>query len=699
LASCYELLIAFNGAGFDSLSYGRSAIEPHPQDQFPEFLDVVIDALRDGGEIVQITQPDLSERWWSLSHALFRRLAVHLVDAGAKSASEKITWILDSQLLWDFDTKQERFMLLRNAVSGASAGVRARLLRDVISGPDDGSEVSEQARDDLEQPEGSDNQDEQSDVTRYEIFNLLAWLGQADPAWTEVADARDELAAEHNWSISEHPDLHSWTSSGTWVSQPPFSQEQFDGYIATEGIDRALHRLLAVQYTNHRDGPEWSDALNLIRTSVTESHDIGIAIWDSEELANASDEHRNSIIDAIVQAWSGLTLTAANMDEVLSRLSERASVVESAWSIARFLSEQVRLQAEHLTIEQLARMGTIAQQVWDFHAESVRERSDVDPADLSLNSWPGMVSHFWILEISAKWRADQRGWNGLDDQERLALGRIVAGTPSGAAQSAIPALTRELVFLFNADEAFTVASILPLFGSNIPVNWSWGSFLYHPGWNDGLLERGFYERVLDIVARFDELDQKRGLHRQLLNLVLNIVCFSTLPLDERLRLVNAVVIKDDGQWPARLVRDLIGIYTFGTFENNEPLWADWLRTWMAQRLTGIPRIPTPSEVSAWADLIPYLGVHAKEALTILGNRLAPMSEEYTHPDFNALALSPIIDDFIRHLAARLTASKLSEFGVGLEYRVRDLIDYLTATFGSATVAPLRAAAEEKGINF
>lgn len=50
LADAYQLLRAFDSdRSFDPWSFRRSAIEPHPQDQFPEDEDVIIDALRDCG--------------------------------------------------------------------------------------------------------------------------------------------------------------------------------------------------------------------------------------------------------------------------------------------------------------------------------------------------------------------------------------------------------------------------------------------------------------------------------------------------------------------------------------------------------------------------------------------------------------------------------------------------------------------------
>jgi len=120
---------------------------------------------------------------------------------------------------------------------------------------------------------------------------------------------------------------------------------------------------------------------------------------------------------------------------------------------------------------------------------------------------------------------------------------------------------------------------------------------------------------------------------------------------------------------------------------------------MTQRLIGIPRTPSTEELAAWADLIPYLGGNAAAALALFGDRAVPMTSQYVHPKLDAIDLRPIVDDYIRHLSLRVTATTIADFDYfGLTYQVRDLIEVLTGTFDSATVAPLLAAAAEKGIS-
>ncbi len=93
-------LTAWSGARdeWDSMSYRRSAIEPHEQDHYTEASDVLIDAARDAMEWLGEHQPvQLDARIEYLSSSripLLRRLAVHAMASHPdKSADERLAWV------------------------------------------------------------------------------------------------------------------------------------------------------------------------------------------------------------------------------------------------------------------------------------------------------------------------------------------------------------------------------------------------------------------------------------------------------------------------------------------------------------------------------------------------------------------------------------------------------------------------------
>ena len=67
--------------GLDFIAFGRSAIEPHPQDEFRDPHDMLIDAARDSLEHLLTAQPEHAARQIDLltsaPETVLRRIAVH----------------------------------------------------------------------------------------------------------------------------------------------------------------------------------------------------------------------------------------------------------------------------------------------------------------------------------------------------------------------------------------------------------------------------------------------------------------------------------------------------------------------------------------------------------------------------------------------------------------------------------------------
>lgn len=171
LNAAYDLLDAYQGArAWDPLSFGRSAIEPHAQDQYRNPVDSLIDGLRAYGEKALPNFAGLIEDWWSLGRGLFQRVALHLLVLDtSRNPDEKLAWLLDQAILYDIDFKHEAFRVLREAAPHASDDVKRRLLEESLAGPDLPADIEDRER-----------------HTAYSTYNLLVWLHASDPAWTEA---------------------------------------------------------------------------------------------------------------------------------------------------------------------------------------------------------------------------------------------------------------------------------------------------------------------------------------------------------------------------------------------------------------------------------------------------------------------------------------------------------------------------------
>ena len=101
LEEIHHALLAWNKAerDWDELTWGRSAIEPHTQDQFQEPIDALLDAARDALEWLAIHQPTLLDAWMERlvvsDVPLLRRLAIHsLTVHPGEGADDRLNWLL-----------------------------------------------------------------------------------------------------------------------------------------------------------------------------------------------------------------------------------------------------------------------------------------------------------------------------------------------------------------------------------------------------------------------------------------------------------------------------------------------------------------------------------------------------------------------------------------------------------------------------
>ena len=110
---------------FDPIAFGRSAIEPHPQDEFRDPHDMLIDAARDSLEHLLTQQPQLAAQQIDLltsaPETVLRRIAVHgwrlRTDVGP---DDKIMWVINQDLVYDLDLQHEVYLLLRDALPSAA---------------------------------------------------------------------------------------------------------------------------------------------------------------------------------------------------------------------------------------------------------------------------------------------------------------------------------------------------------------------------------------------------------------------------------------------------------------------------------------------------------------------------------------------------------------------------------------------------
>jgi len=676
LMSAHDLLDAYFGSPSDArLAFMRAAIEPHPQDDYRQPIDALIDALRAYGEKTLGERPSLIEEWWSLERALFRRLAIHLLNkAESRTDDEKINWLLDRSLLYQLHAKHEVFRVLESSTSKASPETLRRLLADSLAGSptrERGQEIERSAK--------------------YEIYNLLVWLVRAAPEWAEAANQLETLRRTHpDFGPREHPDLN-WSMTVGWGPQLPLTPEDL---VAAVRKDRssALQELLDLMTSIGSPGSfDWDDTSALVIQATELRPQIGEALYSEIETATPPDEQAIPLQRAIISAWAAADL-GAMLDRVVTRIAKHVDNASFARPISQFLSRQITRLVESEETEGVASLRQIAHELWKEHGDAFSHSADMDPLLLSLNSWPGELARYWVTEVDRRWRNNRDDWQGLSAEERTRLVELLSGHQQ-ALDATIPALARQLWFLFAADKSFAIEHLLPLFDNEATAGMAWSAYLHHPRCNDPMLDAGLLASTIRQWDRLDTLEP--ALMGRFFQFVTSIVSQAGITNEARRQLLNQSVLAGDGAYRLNFADAVVSYLQIDGINGSE-VWKHWLCAHISDRLNGIPRSAYPEELASWANVVPHLGDDIPSAIELLKDHDIGLGAQFFAPNFlEESSTSPHRFALAEHYAARISAT--TPIDARQAFLIREMIKAFQKQFGDEESQPLLKAATAKGI--
>lgn len=677
LGSAYELLTGYYGDNYrESLDFHRAAIEPNPQNGLRRPVDALIDGLREYGKKALLQQPELPFRWWARGSQIFRRIALHLIELSPKlSADYKLKWLIERELLFEYPLKHEVFRILTTAVPSSSQDMRPLLLAAALQGghlPDDLTEVTRHRA--------------------YSVYNLLVWLTRADPSWDEASNALARIQEENPaFGPREFPDLDHWSSGSSWGETLPMKVDNFLQDLDNDA-EAALTTLLHVDYSERRiDGPTWQSALTLVGTAARARPDLGQRLWNAIDERPSLEEKKYELQDAIVNGLEQADLNEPAADTI-ALVANLIGQPRSTRSITRFLSTQIEKRLDNPESSTIEAMRDLALKVWDRQSGTFEPMAGSEPSLLALNSWPGDLARFWILEVNRRWRERDGTWSGINEIERLAFEALLNGTE--AELDAIrPALGREAYFLFAADATFAQQHILPLFNGAF-ASQVWESYLYQPRYNDRMLNAGF---IHSITAEWENLGRlgNRGLQDQFYGVVASILSLASITAEQRQNLLDQSVLVDNGEHAARFASEVLR--SFEAPETDGALmWDLWARDHLAARLQGLPRNARPGEIERWADIAPLVGEYTDEAFSMLNGHKIGFGEGYRPPVLPPELPMVQSTALVKHLVQRIQNS--NPVGWTTTFAVRRLIKELSSSLGEALCIPLVEAAVEAGFS-
>jgi len=455
---------------WDSVSYGRAAIEAHEQDSHPEAVDVLINAARDALEWLAGNMPVLADAWIERLIAsdvpLLRRLAIHGTTVLPQmSADDRLGWLLKKV---DLNNFLEHHEIHRAAfLSFGSAGVEMRqaivnaVLAHTLPANDDRPAEMRTAR---------------------SHFNWLSWLLQSKPDCPLAGEALAPITAQYpHWVPSDHPDLTHWTGSAEWVgSQSPWSVQELLTRTPSEQLDDLLGFNGA-----HFDGADRDGLIATVRDACKQEPSWGFAFAEAlrERLLWPSD-----LWPAVIKGLQEAELGVDGWRRLLAVASGQELQEVHANDVASLLYALVRDGGKPFALDLLEDANAMALPIWQAIPSNAEE--DVDNwLSRAINRPVGVIVEFWISGLSLLMHGKDGIERVLPDNYREWF-TVVAqdATSKGGLGRAI--LASQAAFLFSLNEDWTRQHIVPLFSEKDRQKFrqAWDGFLVWGRLNPALVD-------------------------------------------------------------------------------------------------------------------------------------------------------------------------------------------------------------------
>lgn len=619
----YIDLTAWSGARdeWDSMSYRRSAIEPHEQDHYTEAADVLIDAARDAMEWLGANHPaQLDARIEYLSSSrlpLLRRLAVHAVASHpGKSADERLAWVRSHVGLNSLAEHHEVHRLAALNYPDASGAARQAFINDIVATPfEDEGDRSADAR-----------------ARRFQ-FDWLSWLLAAKKDCALAEAVLEPIRAHYpQWIVSEHPDLTHWMGSAGWVgSKSPWSSEQLVAQPPREQLDTLL------EFTGTDfDGPSREGLLSAVRDAAK-----SVPEWGFQLVAEL--EHRtlwsSDLWSATLQGFQDAELDSTQWRRLLEAVACSDLHTEHARDIADALLRLVKDGGKPIASELLPIANPISERLWN----ALNADEDVDFVNdwltRAINRPGGVLVEYWLASLTVT----LKGKEGTDwampayYRERF-TSAIKDPTSKGAHARAL--LASQAAFLFRLDETWVREELIPLFhhaDSRIFAQ-AWHGFLAWGRLYPPLVETMLPAFLVAVVRGAAELPEHRD---RLIEFYAALCVFHVDdPLHQLLpNLFQQGTEEDRTAFASKVEYMLRQLDPAGIGK----VWERWLFRYWHERLQGVLAPLSPTECRKMIEWLPLLGQHFPAGVQ-LATRMPALTAEH-RPVLFELRTSDLVTRF------------------------------------------------------
>jgi hypothetical protein len=611
---------------WDPVSYRRSAIEAHEQDQFPEAIDVLIDAARDALDWIGSNATDQLSAWTETlvnsDVPLLRRLALYAITVHpSQSSDERLRWILDRVGLHEFLEHHEIHRAVALSYASATDEARQAVVQAVLA----------------HTLQASDNFTSEERTARAH-FNWLTWLVQAKPDCSSAELALTPIRAKYpNWLPSDYPDFTSWTGSGGRVgSQSPWSVQELLAHEPSKKIDELINFK-----GSHFDGPDREGLLSSLRDACKENVHWAFSLAESlVERKLWSSDLWSSALRGVREA----DLTIDDWRDVFNVISRPELFMAQAYNISQLLYALVRDGGKVFALEILEQANVIALPLWKALEPNAKDEDVNDWLSIAINRPAGVIVEFWINGLALLMRGKSGADRVLPDNYRQWFTMVAQDTTikGGMGRSLLASQT---AFLSGLDEEWTHTYVLPLFSDSDPKKFAqaWDGFLVWGRLNPALVD-ALLPAFMEAIRRLGQ-DLPTGRRRFMEFYAALAVLHVADPTQQLLPVLFQNGVLEDRISFASHFRFLLQQMQSSA---KRELWDRWLNRYWQDRLQGIPAVLDEAEIREMLEWLPCLG-EVFPAAVHLATRFKQIRIEHAHLLY-ALRESELVTEYPSEVA-------------------------------------------------
>jgi hypothetical protein len=557
---------------------------------------VVVDAAREVLRVLSRQKRTLAdatfEKWLSSSSPLLRRIAVDGVrSAEWMTATQKLRWLLDRDLLFDLPARHEVYGVLADTFEHADTLTR----QAVIKRAQKGARVKDSPRLD-------------KGTRQYLTYNLLAWLRQVAPRDEDVQVAFDRQQEDHpEFAPRPDPDLLIGEVQAGFVR----SSMTTETLLAMRAGDvRVARRLLA-----YKDPDDWTDRdrysfLRVIGDAVAQKAEWGVRLAKSLVKLQAWDA---DIWRALADGWARGKPSDAIWNEVFEIVSKHRAPEREGHSWARLLTAFIESRSG--MDDSVAAAEAFSVRLWDklTGVGSVLPLAGPHWLTSAINTAGGAVVEFWIRLLSL--RLQHRDGKAMPDVDGHRFQALVAAQDVSSAAGRI-LIASQFHFFLAIDRSWTERVLLPLFdwrSDGSQAEQAWDGYLSWARLNEAVIEVMLPSYVETFQVLGDREEEWRNRFTE--HLAAIAVTSSRDPLKDGWlqQFIVAVAADIRAQWASHVAFLLREIDE----EAKRGQWRKWVRQYWDGRLEGLPRQLTRSEAGEMAAWAVSLGPVFDEAVDLL----------------------------------------------------------------------------------